>query len=882
MLESGTRIGPYEVTGTLGAGGMGEVYRARDTRLDREVALKILPEAFSGDTERLQRFEREAKTLASLNHPNIAQVFGFEQADGVRAIAMELVEGDTLEDRLAGSDLSLDVEAVALQVATALEAAHEAGIIHRDLKPANVKIRHDGTVKVLDFGLAKVFDPGVTSSADPSNSPTITSPATGLGVILGTAAYMSPEQARGRTVDRRADIWAFGVVLFELVTRRRLFAGDTVSDTLAAVLREEIPWDRLPAELAPPMRRVLTRCLERDPQKRLRDIGDARLELERPLDATPVVAGPMSARGGTGRSRMPERAAWLAGMLAVAGLIWAFRPAATTEAPWQYFTQLTDASGPEDFPVISPDGGSVAFVRRVGTSTGVYVQRIGGRNASMVADDPALDETAPAFSPDGQRIAYNIASEGGGVFVAGATGESARRLTDEGFHPAWSPDGASIVFCMEQIATPYGREGLSALWVVEVDAPGARPVKITDGDAVQPAWSPSGQRIAFWANDGGQRDIFTIAAAGGERVPVLQDAPLDWSPTWSPDGRYIYFASDRGGSMNLWRVAVDEATGMRQGDPEPVTMGVQAQVALPSFSGDGSRLVVRSLLTAANPAAIPLDTQAETVGEPKLLFRQTGVRAPTSVSPDGQWLAYANLGERREDVFISRIDGTDLRRLTDDDARDRWPVWSPDGRELAFYSNRSGQWAIWTVRPDGSGLAPLSADYDGELLYPVYDPIGTRLLAGASRSGAGKVVSFDLAAERPVTPVELARVEEGEFFPSSLSPDGRMLAGYVNTSRGSRAALVDLEARAVRLLDPDTAGLVAPTWLPDGRRLLIMTGSPVQGLGVYDLASGMTRALGSWPFVIASDVVVVAPDGRTIYVGVQESEADVWMVERER
>jgi len=872
MLEPGARIGPYEVTGTLGAGGMGEVYRARDTKLGRDVALKILPDAFAGDAERLQRFEREARTLASLNHPNIAQVYGFEQAGHVRAIAMELVEGDTLEDRVAGSDLGLDVGAVALQVAAALEAAHEAGIIHRDLKPANIKIRDDGTVKVLDFGLAKAFDPSVSSSADPSNSPTITSPATGLGVILGTAAYMSPEQARGRAVDRRADIWAFGVVLFELVTGRRLFAGDTVSDTLAAVLREDIPWDRLPPGVPAPVRRVLTRCLERDPQKRLRDIGDARLDLERPLDAAVGTTEAMPAAVGAGRSRTPERVMWSLAVVAVAGLVWWFRPATVSEARWQRFTQLTDASGIEDYPVIAPDGGSVAYVKQTDVGTGIYAQRVGGRNVSTVADDPAVNETTPAFSPDSQRIAYSV-WPGGGIFVAGATGESARRLTDEGFHPAWSPDGQQMAYCLERIVSPYSRSGRSALWVVAVNEPGARAVKLTDGDAVQPSWSPSGRRIAFWANEGGQRDIFTIDAAGGERVPVLEDAPLDWSPVWSADGRYLYFASDRGGSMNLWRVAVDEETGARQGEPEPVTMGVQAQMALPSFSADGRRLVFRSLLTATNPVAIPFDLSRGTAGEAKVLFRQTGTRVPTSMSPDGQWLAFANIGERQEDVFVSRADGTALRRVTDDEARDRWPVWSPDGRELAFYSNRSGRWAIWTVRPDGSDLSRLSAESDLELAYPVYDSTRGRILASAFETG--EVVAFDLSADRPVPGVLLVRFEEGHPNLTGMSPDQRMVAA--NLPAAVRLGLLDLETNATRVIDAPWP--VGPAWLRDSRRLLILTGP--KSLGIYSLETGSVRELGTWPFEINSDVPVLSPDGGTIYVGARESAADIWMVERE-
>ena len=281
-LSAGTRLGPYEILSALGAGGMGEVYRARDTKLDRAVAIKILPEAFAADTERIARFQREAKTLASLNHPNIAHIHGLEESDGVRALVMELVEGEDLAQRIGRGAIPPDEALpIAKQVTDALEAAHEQGIIHRDLKPANIKVRPDGTVKVLDFGLAKAIEPTGVASPSVSQSPTITTPAmTQAGMILGTAAYMSPEQARGKPVDKRADIWAFGCVLYEMLTGKRAFGGEDVSLTLADVMKGEADWQALPATLPPGIRTVLTRCLQKDPKQRLRDIGDVRLALD--------------------------------------------------------------------------------------------------------------------------------------------------------------------------------------------------------------------------------------------------------------------------------------------------------------------------------------------------------------------------------------------------------------------------------------------------------------------------------------------------------------------------------------------------------------------------------------------------------------------------
>ena len=325
MLSAGTKLGPYEILAALGAGGMGEVYRARDTRLDRTVAIKVLPEAFAADTERVARFEREAKTLASLNHPHIAAIYGLEDADGVKALVMELVEGEDLSQRIARGAIPLDEALpIAKQIAEALEAAHEQGIIHRDLKPANIKVRPDGTVKVLDFGLAKAMEPASAMSANAMNSPTLSIHATQAGVILGTAAYMSPEQAKGKAVDKRADIWAFGCVLYEMLTGTRAFEGDDVSETLAAILRGEPEWSRLPVEIPSAIRKLLRRCLEKDRMRRLHDIADGRLEIDE------AIAAPAS---GEGVARAPMV---LAPPRAVAAV--AFIAAVTTLvlwAPWR-------------------------------------------------------------------------------------------------------------------------------------------------------------------------------------------------------------------------------------------------------------------------------------------------------------------------------------------------------------------------------------------------------------------------------------------------------------------------------------------------------------------------------------------------------------------
>ena len=447
-LAAGARLGPYVIVSALGAGGMGEVYRARDTRLDRDVAIKILPDVFARDPERLARFEREAKTLASLNHPNIGHVYGLEESRGVRALVMELVDGDDLSVHIARGPIPFaDALPIAKQIADALEAAHELGVIHRDVKPANVKVRADGTVKVLDFGLAKAINPTPASNTEALNSPTLTALATELGMILGTAAYMSPEQARGKAVDRRTDIWAFGCVLYEMLTGRLAFAGETVSDTIAAILEREPDWNALPQTTPVTIRRLLHRCLDRDPKRRLRDIGDARTEIDDAIGGRPEAPAAGTTIPVAHRRQSPWIAAAAVMLVASVTLWFLWRGTAPIDRP---LLRLVVDLGPEAIggtrttAVLSSDGTRIAFVAR--DSDGHP------RLATRLLSQPILTflggtENAedPFFSPDGQWLGFFAGGQMKKIPVLGGTPVFLCEGVANAHGATWGEDGAIIL-----------------------------------------------------------------------------------------------------------------------------------------------------------------------------------------------------------------------------------------------------------------------------------------------------------------------------------------------------------------------------------------------------------------------------------------------------
>ena len=877
QLSVGTRLGPYEIVSPLGEGGMGEVYRALDTRLNREVAVKILSGQLADNPDALARFEREAVSVAKLSHPNILSIFDFGRDGRTSFVATELVDGETLRARLQAGPLTpRRAVGYALQIAKGIAAAHGRGIVHRDLKPENVMITREDAVKILDFGLAKSVD---VIPSEVTRSPSL---ATSVGMVLGTFGYMAPEQVRGLAVDHRADIFAFGAILYEMLSGERPFRGDTAADTMSAILsKDPADLDTGRLSISPACERIVRRCLEKSPDLRFQSANDLAFALEN-LSSVHTSSGvavppaePVAIR--RGRSGWLPWAITAAAVLAASGSWWFRGSGAPPREAWSHFTRISETAGEETGPTISPDGSTVAYSTRVNGSWDIYAQRASGRNATPIVNDPQRDEGGAAFSPDGALLAFHESDEVGGIFVAGATGESVRRVTDIGFDPAWSPDGKQIAFGSEEIADPASRVGNSTVQVV--DAAGGTVRTLVEGDGVQPSWSPSGQRIVYWSNTGGQRDIYTVAATGGTRVAVTQDAAIDWSPIWSADGRFIYFASDRGGAMNLWRVAVDESSGRTRGEPEPVTMGVQASAALPRMSKDGSRLVFRSRVAGVNPVAIPFDPATARAGTPVLLDTQNNIRIPSDVSRDGKQIAFYNIGERQEDIFVGSVDGR-MRRVTDDAPRDRAPVFSADGRSLYFYSARDGNWAIWTIGLDGSNLRKIVGDAAGAvyvLLSPKADAIAFLSVSGTD------VYTMPMPPVAGVSPTALQGTHIGSkyFNVSAWSPDGKRLSGILisGSGRPSGVASYDLATRTTTEHNADDA--YAVKWLADSRRLLYFNRNGSE-LVVFDTVTRKRTVVDvrlPSPALI-NEFFALSPDNRTIYYGAARAEADIWIVER--
>jgi Tol biopolymer transport system component len=879
-LPAGTKLGPYEVLSPIGAGGMGEVYRARDTKLQRDVAIKVLPERLAESPQALSRFEREARIVAALSHPNILAIHDLGQEATTAYAVMELLEGGTLRDEIRGGPLPpRKAVGYAAQAAEGLAAAHEKGVVHRDLKPENLFVTRDGRLKILDFGLAR--EERGAAAASETESPTLVR-ETDPGTVVGTVGYMAPEQVRGDTADHRADIFSLGCVLHEMLTGQRTFHRDTAAETMTAILRDDPgPLADSGRAIPPALERIVSHCLEKKPAQRFQSARDLAFDLAS-VSGNSIREATIPARAGA--RPWPWLGAAVAALLLILAGFEAGRRAATksagASAPRAHFTQLTDLPGVEASPSLSPDGKTLVFVGRPDGDADIYLQRVGGHNPINLTADCQKDDGAPAFSPDGERIAFHSECEAGGTFVMGATGESRRRIADKGYDPAWSPDGRRLAVVTEPAMNPLFRQTNSELWIVEIASAAKR--RLLEEDAMQPSWSPSGHRIAFWGLRGGQggagrRDIWTVSAEGGEPAPVTNDEAVDWNPVWSADGRHLYFASGRGGTLNLWRVPIDEVSGRTLGPPEPFTAPSRSSGGL-SLSRDATRLafVAREEWSTLHRVAFDPD-RVRLAGTPELILGGSRVISSLGLSPDGQWLVWSS-GGLRENLFVIRLDGTGYRQITDDEFRNRGPQWSADGSTISFYSNRSGRYQVWSVRPDGSGIEPLTAITAGSVRFSEWSYDGTRVAI----SGSPTTRLFD--PRKPLLERELLTLppmaDDLSFHAVSWSPDGARLAGVGQHADGLLAGIF-LHSLKSGSYQRVAGGGRNPSLLADGRRLLYEDGGSIVFL---DPATGRTATLLSLGMPLQAPLARafrVSRDNRWIAFYRTEAEADIWLMSLE-
>ncbi|MHC5028938.1 MAG: protein kinase domain-containing protein, partial [Planctomycetota bacterium] len=777
----------YRIVDKLGEGGMGVVWRAVDTSLDREVAIKVLPAEMASQPDRLARFEREAKLLASLSHPNIAGIHGIHEVDGTPFLAMELVEGQDLQQRLAGGALPLrQTLEVALQIAHAFEAAHESGVIHRDLKPANVKLTDDHKVKVLDFGLAKALADPTQAGASPSMSPTLTSAGTMAGMVLGTAAYMSPEQAKAKDVDRRADIWSFGVVLFEMLSGRRLFQGEGISETLAAVIMKEVEWGSLPADTPPRIRQLLERCLERDPRLRLRDIGDARIAIEEVLEA-PQGAAVVEATTKR-RPAWVSIAPWVVTAAALAALGWNWSSARKPRAPaavMRFTVALAEDqtldNAPQPTLAISPDGRRIAYVG-VHNGNDVIFHRL-TRELESIPLPGTEDADTPFFSPDGEWIGFRSRGKLKKVSVLGGPPAT---LCDAGSMrgAAWGTDG-TIVFA------PLREGGLMRVSDAGGDPEPLMPLDDAadaTGSRTQrwPQYLPGNRAVIFTSKEGNTRwsdaEIAAYSFEDKTTKTLVKEATFG---RFVPPGLLVYAREN-----TLFAARFDPQRLEVVGPAVPVLEGVHGTANFGSkqmdFSSSGTLIYLPSGSDQANQLLTWIDREGEE--QPASLHERNYGRF--DISPAGTHVAVGitSPSDDQEDIWILELERDTLTRLTFHEGNDSTPIWSPDGEWVTFASDRDGSVSnLYRKRADGTGAVERLTTSE-TLQWPnSWSPDGRALAFGERGTGsAGNLMLYRPGADPEIEPFLVTSFWE---WAPQFSADGRFLV-YSSAESGSAEVYV--------------------------------------------------------------------------------------------
>jgi Tol biopolymer transport system component len=864
-LAPGSSVGPYRIERLLDVGGMGEVYRARDTILGRDVAIKILPQHFIADPARLARFEREARLLAALNHPNIGAIYGLEDADGIRALVLEFVEGETLAERLRRGPVPIaDALTIARQIAEALDAAHEAAIVHRDLKPANIKVTPGGIVKVLDFGLAK-------AAAGTLQSPAVTIGGTEHGAILGTAAYMSPEQARGQAVDKRTDIWAFGCVVYEMLTGQMAFAGETTSDAIAAILGREPDWTALPATTPPVVRRLLERSLEKDRTRRLRDIGDARADLDEACEAAkaPAVVGRPAALVASSRWRWSGAILLVALVSALAG--WNFKrldPAADNPLSAATFTRLTDFGGDEPEATLSPDGKFAAFLSDRDGPLDVWLTQVGSGRFSNLTRESHMPGLRPVrnvgFSGDGSQIWFGGAPVGRMRIMPMMGGPPKPLLVDRAVEVVWSSDGARMVYHTDTPGDP--------MFVADRTGVGARQIfvdPIVDGHNHYPAWSPDGRWIYFARGMQaiGQMDLWRIAPSGGEPERLTYHNAYVAFPTPIDDRHVLYVAQDREGSGPwLWALDTDSRTTRR------VAYGTERFLSI-AGAADRRRLVA----SVANPSAslwtVPiLDRPAEDGDAKPIALPTVRALAPRVA---GRALFYLSSQGTGDGVWRFE-DGTAVEILKgSDEAVFEPPAVSADGRQLAVILRRETKLRLHVLSADGGNLQSLAEAIDirGSACW---SPDGKWIVAGGIDDRGPGLFKIPLDRGAPVRltastardPVWSSSGDLIVYTGANVSVDAPLLA------MRSDGTPVELPAIRIRVEGKRYR------FLPNGQALVYAQGPfPAQDFWLLDLATKQSRRLTRLTNSAATQSFDVTADGKEIVFDRVRNNADIVLID---
>jgi Tol biopolymer transport system component len=851
-LQPGARLGSYELLAPIGAGGMGAVWRARDTKLGREVALKFLTQAVATDPDRLARFRREAQLLAVLNHPNIAAIYGLEEADGAPFLVLELVEGEDLAARLKRGPLPLD-EALdaARHVAEALEEAHERGIVHRDLKPGNVKLTPDGKTKVLDFGLAKAWSgelaTGSSSSSDLSQSPTLARTGTEAGLILGTAAYMSPEQARGKKVDKRSDVWSFGALVYEMLTGRRLFDGETVSDVLAAVLTRQPEWTALPPGTPPSVKRLLERCLERDAKLRLRDIGEARIALVSQGNAADAaLASPASSFGP--RTWLAAGAGVVAALLLVAAYE-RLRPRSAVELPVRKLELAVEGFTFSAFgktPAIAPGGERVLYH----ASDRLFVRELSGLQArELPQTEGAL---YASWSPDGRSVAYvergrlwTVAVDGGQPSEVGAVPAD---LAGSG-GTAWSEDGLIVAAGSDKV-------GLFAIPAKGGEGRDLAPLdRSQEADYHEVSALPGGRGFLFTVHRQEGLDTISVLANGTRRVLLQLPGESLRSPVYSSTGHILYRREST--SPGLWAIGFSLDTLAVSGAPFSVLPGGSA----PSVATDGTLALVRASETPSELVWVGRDGTVEKAADlPGPANDAAEGLAALALSVDGRRAAVNLLREGYGDIWVCDLARGSTSRLMSTRSDALGSAWTPDGHVI-FSSLLGGRrWNLWRATTDGGAPERLS-EFDG-IQNPLAVSLDGRFLAYAQ--GAGGV------ADLFVLPLDGTR--EGRAFQqtpakdaihASFSPDGRFLA-YESDETGRSEVYVRPFPEGEGRWQVSTEGGAAPAWSRAAPEILFRSRDRIMAARLTLRGKGLEVDKPRSLFVAAADLshaFSVAPDG---------------------